>query len=162
MSLWLGKQTMCMHAKSLQPCLTLCNPMNCSPPGSLSMGFSRQEYWSGFQCPPPGDLPNPGIEPASLMSLALAGRFFITGTTWEALSRANFSVIYRRPLGRCSSKYGAWLINPDWYQFQPPLKAGAHKLLKSVPTSPIPKIQTHLLESPFKFTEVYSSTKIMT
>ena len=42
----------------------------------LSMGFSRQEYWSGLPCPPPGDLPNPGIEPASLMSPALAGRFF--------------------------------------------------------------------------------------
>ena len=39
----------------------------------LSMGFSRQEYWSGLPCPPPGDLPNPGIEPTSLMSPALAG-----------------------------------------------------------------------------------------
>ena len=44
----------------------------------LSMGFSRQEYWSGFPCPPPGDLPNPGIEPVSVMSSALAGRFFTT------------------------------------------------------------------------------------
>ena len=42
----------------------------------LSMGFSRQEDWSGLSCPPPGDLPNPGIEPASLMSSALAGGFF--------------------------------------------------------------------------------------
>ena len=50
----------------------------------LSMGFSRQEYWSGFPCSPLGDLLNPGIEPASLTSLALAGRFFTTGTTWEA------------------------------------------------------------------------------
>ena len=40
------------------------------------MGFSRQEYWSGLPCPPPGDLPNPGIEPMSLISLALAGKFF--------------------------------------------------------------------------------------
>ena len=40
--------------------------------GSLSMGFSRQEYWSELPCSPPGDLPNPGIETASLMSLALA------------------------------------------------------------------------------------------
>ena len=39
----------------------------------LSMGFSRQEYWSGLPCSPPGDLPDPGIEPASLMSPALAG-----------------------------------------------------------------------------------------
>ena len=49
----------------------------------LSMGFSRQEYWSGLPCPPPGDLPNPGMEPASLMSPALAGGFFITSATWE-------------------------------------------------------------------------------
>ena len=51
----------------------------------LSMGFFRQEYWSGLPCPPPGDLPNPGIEPVSLMSPDLAGRFFITSATWEAL-----------------------------------------------------------------------------
>ena len=50
----------------------------------LSMGFSRQEYWSGFPCPPPGDLSDPGTEPASLLSPALAGGFFTTSTTWEA------------------------------------------------------------------------------
>ena len=48
----------------------------------LSMGFSRQEYWSGWPCPSPGDLPSPGIELASLRSPALAGRFFPSGTTW--------------------------------------------------------------------------------
>ena len=42
------------------------------------MGFSRQEYWSGLPCPPPGDLPNPGIEPTSPVAPALAGRFFTT------------------------------------------------------------------------------------
>ena len=47
----------------------------------LSMGFPRQEYWSGLPCPPPGDLPDPGIEPTSLTSPALAGRFFTTSTT---------------------------------------------------------------------------------
>ena len=47
----------------------------------LSMGFSRQEYWSGLPCPPPGDLPDPGIEPTSLMFPALAGRFFTTSAT---------------------------------------------------------------------------------
>ena len=50
----------------------------------LSMGFSRQEYWSGLPCPPPGGLSDPGIEPVSLMSPALASGFFITGATWEA------------------------------------------------------------------------------
>jgi len=42
------------------------------------MEFSRQEYRSGLPCPPPGDLPNPGIKPASLVSPALAGKFFTT------------------------------------------------------------------------------------
>ena len=50
----------------------------------LSMGFSRQEYWSGLQCPSPGDLPDPGIEPVSLMSPVLAGGFFTTSANWEA------------------------------------------------------------------------------
>ena len=49
-----------------------------------SMEFSRQEYWSGLPVPSPGDLSNPGIEPASLVSPALAGRFFTTCATWEA------------------------------------------------------------------------------
>ena len=42
----------------------------------LSMGLSRQEYWSGLPCPPPEDRPHPGIEPMSLISPALAGGFF--------------------------------------------------------------------------------------
>ena len=50
---------------------------------SLSMGFSRQEYWSELPCPPPGDLPEAGIEPASPASPALADRFITTSTTWE-------------------------------------------------------------------------------
>ena len=50
----------------------------------LSMGFSRQEYWSGLPGPSPGDLSNPGIEPKSLMSPPLAGKFFTTSATWEA------------------------------------------------------------------------------
>ena len=47
------------------------------------MGCSRQEYWSGLPRPPPGDLPDPGIEPVSLMSPALAGGFLTANTTWE-------------------------------------------------------------------------------
>ena len=60
----------CKHAKSLQSCLTLCDTMDYSPPGFTVYGFSRQEYWSRLPCPPPGYLPNPGIEPESLMSPA--------------------------------------------------------------------------------------------
>jgi len=51
--------------------------------GLLSMGFSRQEYWSGLPCPPIGDLHNPGIEPTSGTSPTLAGKFFIINATWE-------------------------------------------------------------------------------
>ena len=72
----------CVHAQSLQSCLTPCEAVDCSPPGS--MGFSRQEYWSEFPCPSPGDLPDLGIEPTSLTSPALADRFFTTSATWEA------------------------------------------------------------------------------
>ena len=50
----------------------------------LFMRFSMQEHWSGLLCPPSGDLPYPGIQPASLTSPALAGRFFTTSATWEA------------------------------------------------------------------------------
>ena len=69
---------------SLQSRIQLCDPMDCSLLSNLSMGFSRQEYWSGLPFPPPGDLPDPGIEPKSLISPALGGRFFTTSTTWEA------------------------------------------------------------------------------
>ena len=69
---------MCLVAQS---CPTLCNPMDCSPPGSSVVGFLRQEYWSGVPCPSPGDLPDLGTEPASLMSPALAGRFFTISAT---------------------------------------------------------------------------------
>ena len=48
-----------------QLCLTLYDPMNCSPPGSSVHEFSRQEYWTGLPLPSPGDLLDPGIEPRS-------------------------------------------------------------------------------------------------
>ena len=59
----------CVHGKSLQSCPTLqpCGPHQ----APLSVGFSRQEYWSGLPCPPPGDLVNSGTEPISLVSPAL-------------------------------------------------------------------------------------------
>ena len=55
-----------------------CNPWTVAHQDPLSMGFPRQEYWSGLPFPTPGDLPNPGIEPTSLASSALAGGFFTT------------------------------------------------------------------------------------
>ena len=64
-------------------CQTFCVLWIVARQAPLSMGLSRQEYWSGLPCPPSGDLPNPGIEPVSLMSPALAGRFFTTSASWE-------------------------------------------------------------------------------
>ena len=52
----------------------------------LSMEFSRQAYWSGLLHPPPRDLPDPGIEPTSLLSPVLEGWFVTTSATWEALT----------------------------------------------------------------------------
>ena len=60
------------------------DPMDCNHQAPLSMGFSRQEYWNVLSWPPPGDLHDPGIKPESLMSPALAGRFFTTSPTWKA------------------------------------------------------------------------------
>ena len=58
-------------------------PWTVAGQASLSMGFSRREYWSGLPCSAPGYLPDPQIETTSLRSPALAGRFLTTSTTWE-------------------------------------------------------------------------------
>ena len=73
------------------PCYVLLNcfspvqlfttPWTVAHQAPLSMSFCRQDYWSGSPCPPPGDPPDPGIELASLVSPALAGRFFSISTT---------------------------------------------------------------------------------
>ena len=79
---------------SAQSCSTLRTHGLC-PPGSSVHGTSRQEYWSGFPFPTPGDLPNPGIEPMSLLSPAVACRLFTTlyhlGSPDQFLNKVNFS-----------------------------------------------------------------------
>ena len=74
----------CVCAQLIQSCLILCSPWTVAHQAPLSMGFSRQEHWSGVPCPPPGDFPDPGIKHASLVSLALAGMLFTTTATWKA------------------------------------------------------------------------------
>ena len=72
--------------KPLHSGLTLCSLMDCSPLfGLLCHGSLQARMLSGLPFPPPGDLPDPGIEPASLLSPELAGRFFTTSATWKAL-----------------------------------------------------------------------------
>ena len=87
----------CLHAKSLQSCPTLLTLQTVAHLAALSVGFSRKEYWSGLPWPPPVHLPDPGIEPSPLMSPALAGRVFTTGTTWEA-HRGIYSAIKKNEL----------------------------------------------------------------
>ena len=66
---------MLSHFSRVQLCATL---WTVARQASLSVGSSRQEYWSGLPCPPPGDLPDPGTETRSRQSSALSGMFFTT------------------------------------------------------------------------------------
>ena len=65
------------------------------------MGFSMQEYYSGLPCPPPGDIPDPGIKLASLTSPALARKFFTTSATWEAQKTMYTYLIFKK---KCIAK----------------------------------------------------------
>ena len=65
-------------------CLTLVTPKTIARQAPLSMGFPRQEFWSGLPCPQPGDLPNPGIKPVPPASPVLAGMLFTTSATCKA------------------------------------------------------------------------------
>ena len=81
----------------------------------LSMGFSRQECWSGLPFPSPGGLPHPGIKLTSLTSPALAGGFFITSTTWEVLFTSQVCPFpWCDPSGFCLN-----MVLPQWNQPSP-------------------------------------------
>ena len=111
-TLWVEPNGMCFHKFSRWfPCMLkfckhswkyakiLCNriqlfttPWTVAHQAPLSVGFSKQEYWSGLPCPPPADLPDSWIKPWSHRSPALASRFFTTDATREAqkYSRRNY------------------------------------------------------------------------
>ena len=85
----------------------------------LSMGFSRQEYWSGLSFPSPGDLPDPGIEPASLMSPALAGGLLLLAPAWKphfifgrfgSLEFTRNGLISPKLMNLCVYSLQCWLI----------------------------------------------------
>ena len=71
-------------AKLLQSCLTLCDPMDCSLPGSSVHWILQARILQWVAMPSSRDLPDPGIEPMSLMSPSLSGGFFTTSAIWEA------------------------------------------------------------------------------
>ena len=80
-----------MYGESLQLCPTLCDSMNL--PGSFVHGILQVRILEGLPCPPPGDLPNPGIEPLFLRSPALAGGFLTTSATWEVQDQYHQHII---------------------------------------------------------------------
>ena len=71
--------------------------MDCSLLGFSVHGISRQEYWSGLPFPPPGYLPEPGIEPTSHVSPKLAGRFFTSCATWKAPKFLDWTGLLKEP-----------------------------------------------------------------
>ena len=83
---WVWKRNRFFHCCCLvaESCPTLGTPKTSAHQAPLSMGVSRQKYWSGLPWPPSGDFPDPGTKHESLISPASAGRFFTTSATWEA------------------------------------------------------------------------------
>ena len=92
-------------AKLLQSCHSLCNPMDCNLPDFPAHGILQTRILEWLPWPPPGNLPDPGIKPLSLMSPALAGKFFTTSVTWEAQCLSYFSSRL------CFSKYVLWSLS---------------------------------------------------
>ena len=91
----------------------LCDSVDCSLQAPLSLGLSRQEYWSELPCPSPGGLPNPGIKSMSLSSPALAGRFFTASATWEG---PDLQVSPQTLLSCCGSPSNMAIRMPEWAQ----------------------------------------------
>ena len=87
-TLQLQQTSVCVHALSHVP---LCDPTDCRPPGSSVHGILQATILEWLTMPPPGDLPDPGIEQASPSYPALAGRFFTTSRTWEDLGRCLYA-----------------------------------------------------------------------
>ena len=84
-----------MLIKSLLLCPTLCDPMGRNLPGFTIHGILQARNWSGLPCLPPGDLPDPGIEPMSLMSPELASGFFTTSANWEPIAGLRLLILKR-------------------------------------------------------------------
>ena len=106
-----------MCAKSLQSCPTLCDPIDHSPPDSSVHGILQARTLDELPRPPPGDLPDPGTEPRSLASPALAGGFFTSSATWDAQSGGQ--KYYKVNLN--NNALGSCLTSPNLKYFTIPL-----------------------------------------
>ena len=114
------------HFSRVGLCATLWTLAHQAP---LSMGFSRHEHWSGLPCPPPGDLPDPGIKPSSLVSPWLAGGFLTTSTIWEVLSHLmanNKTVVFYRNISTVSNRVKQ-VKNDTWEAFSSENYFAAHR-----------------------------------
>ena len=114
-------------AQMLQSRLTLW-PWTVAHQVPLSMGFSRQEYWSGLPCPPPGDLPNPGMEPTSPEISWIAGEFFTTGLSGKSVLLWLYSCLIFQAFKFFFFKFGlslvferncelAWMVSIYWLYY---------------------------------------------
>ena len=136
---------------SLQLCPVLCDPKDHQAP--LSMGLSRQGYWSRLPCPSPGYLPGPGIEPASLTSSTLAGRFFTASATWEAQlpseNHQNFFLSVKLHVTCPLSLQLWWILFSSWtYSALSYLWAFANVVPSTWNTLPFPSISLTPLQPP--------------
>ena len=116
-------------AKLLQSCPTLCDPMDCSLPGSSVHGILQARIWSGLPGPSPGDLPDPVIEPVSLTPSAVAGRFFTTSTTWGAQPPME-NYMYQVLSGESPLQ-----VSPQSFSEHPNSECGLKKYQADVPNS---------------------------
>ena len=111
-TVWGAEDIECTKQTATQSCPTLCDPMDCSPPGSLVHGIFQHEYWSGLLFPSLGDLPNPGIEftPPALQADALLLSHWVS-------PRPTMATIKERERKR--ERNGLWL------SLLPPLEQGS-------------------------------------
>ena len=105
-----GKVMSCVCAQSLSHVWLFAAPWTVARQASLSMKCFRQEYWGRVPFPTSGDLPDPGIDPASLMSPPLAGRFFTTSITWEAPDHILFNSYFQSSQGLVVNVIIQWLL----------------------------------------------------
>ena len=87
-----SKGCVCVCSVAQSP-LTLCDPMDCSAPGSSVHGILQARIWSGLPCPSPGDFPNPGIELPVSCVFCIAGKFFTAAPPWSLLVRIRRKLI---------------------------------------------------------------------
>ena len=130
---------MCVCAQSLSPVWFLATPMDCSPPNSSVHGISQKEYWKRLPFPTPQDLPDSGIESATLESPALTGRFFTT----EPLGKHVYQG--RGYITGCQADCNLLHLHPkNQYGEQPPIKTWTWRETSRLKSPLYPVIAVHL------------------